>query len=77
MAHIGVLKVLEEVEIPIDYISGSCMGAIIGGLYSIGYIRNDSYRDLFAIAKILAIFRRGNVLNILEHSAKMLRKLKS
>lgn len=37
VAHIGVLKVLEEAEIPIDYISGTSMGAIIGGLYSIGY----------------------------------------
>lgn len=37
VAHIGVLKVLEEAGIPIDYISGTSMGAIIGGLYSIGY----------------------------------------
>lgn len=37
VAHIGVLKVLEEAEIPIDFISGTSMGAIIGGLYSIGY----------------------------------------
>lgn len=37
VAHIGVLKVLEEAEIPIDYICGTSMGAIIGGLYSIGY----------------------------------------
>ena len=37
MAHIGVLKVLEEAGIPIDYITGTSMGSIIGGLYSIGY----------------------------------------
>lgn len=36
-AHIGVLKVLEEAEIPIDYIAGTSIGAIIGGLYSVGY----------------------------------------
>ena len=36
-AHIGALKVLEEAGIPIDYIGGTSMGAIIGGLYSIGY----------------------------------------
>ncbi|MBP1637513.1 MAG: hypothetical protein H6Q18_302 [Bacteroidetes bacterium] len=36
-AHIGALKVLEEAGIPIDYIAGTSMGAIIGGLYSIGY----------------------------------------
>ena len=37
VAHIGVLKVLEEAGIPIDYISGTSMGAIIGGLYAVGY----------------------------------------
>lgn len=36
-AHIGVLKVLEEAEIPIDYIGGTSIGAIVGALYSIGY----------------------------------------
>jgi len=35
--HIGVLKALEENNIPIDYISGTSMGAIIGGLYACGY----------------------------------------
>ena len=32
-----VLKVLEEAGIPIDYIAGTSMGAIVGGLYSVGY----------------------------------------
>ena len=36
-AHIGVLKVLEEAGIKIDYIGGTSMGAIIGGLYATGY----------------------------------------
>lgn len=36
-AHVGVLKVLEENDIPIDYIVGTSMGAIVGGLYAIGY----------------------------------------
>ncbi|BDU50829.1 patatin-like phospholipase family protein [Haliovirga abyssi] len=36
-AHIGVLKVLEKEHIPIDYISGTSMGSIVGALYSIGY----------------------------------------
>ena len=34
--HIGVLKALEENEIPIDYISGTSMGSIVAGLYAIG-----------------------------------------
>lgn len=37
VAHIGALKVIEEAGIPIDYIVGTSMGSIIGGLYSIGY----------------------------------------
>ncbi|RLD52224.1 MAG: hypothetical protein DRJ05_17610 [Bacteroidetes bacterium] len=37
VSHIGVLKALEENGIPIDYITGSSMGAIIGGLYASGY----------------------------------------
>ena len=35
--HIGVIKALEENGIPIDYVSGTSMGAIIAGLYAIGY----------------------------------------
>jgi NTE family protein len=37
MAHIKALKVIEEAGIPIDYIAGTSMGAIVGGLYAIGY----------------------------------------
>ena len=35
-AHVGVLKVMEELHIPIDYISGTSIGAIVGGLYASG-----------------------------------------
>lgn len=37
MAHIKALQVIEEAGIPIDYIAGTSMGAIVGGLYAIGY----------------------------------------
>ena len=37
MAHIGVLKALEEHNIPIDFIAGTSIGAIIGGMYAAGY----------------------------------------
>lgn len=37
LAHIGVLKALQEAKIPIDYIAGTSMGAIVGGLYAAGY----------------------------------------
>ena len=36
-AHVGVLKALEQFNIPVDMILGTSMGALIGGLYSIGY----------------------------------------
>jgi NTE family protein len=35
-AHVGVLKVLEELRIPIDYIAGTSMGSIVGGAYASG-----------------------------------------
>ncbi len=41
MAHIGALKVLERAGIPIDIVTGTSMGSIIGGLYSIGYNANS------------------------------------
>lgn len=37
IAHIGVIKALEENGIPIDYVAGTSMGAIVGGLYAAGY----------------------------------------
>ncbi|HXV39370.1 MAG TPA: patatin-like phospholipase family protein, partial [Steroidobacteraceae bacterium] len=36
LAHVGVLKVLEEHRVPIDAIAGTSMGAVIGGLYASG-----------------------------------------
>lgn len=36
-AHIGALKVIEESGLPIDYVAGTSMGSIVGGLYAIGY----------------------------------------
>jgi NTE family protein len=41
LAHIGVLRYLEDKDIPIDYITGTSMGAVIGGLYAMGY---DSHK---------------------------------
>lgn len=49
-AHIGVLKVIEQAGIKIDYIGGTSMGAVIGGLYASGY--NASQID--------SIFKRTN-----------------
>jgi len=44
IAHIGVLKTIEEVGIPVDIVVGTSMGSIIGGLYSIGYTSDELER---------------------------------
>jgi len=54
-AHVGVIKVLEELGVPIDYIAGTSMGAIVGGLYASGLsskqlekaIRSIDWNDIF------------------------------
>ncbi len=44
LAHIGVIKVLEEADIPVDIVVGTSMGSIIGGLYASGYSGTDLER---------------------------------
>jgi NTE family protein len=59
MAHIGVIRALEENGIPIDYIAGTSMGAVIGSLYVMGYspdemedlIRSDDFKNWYMGAK--------------------------
>ncbi|MFC5283331.1 patatin-like phospholipase family protein [Pedobacter alpinus] len=41
LAHIGVLKALEENNIPIDYITGTSMGGVVGAMYAAGYSPNE------------------------------------
>jgi len=40
-AHIGVIKVIEEMGIPVDIVIGTSMGSIVGGLYAVGYTASD------------------------------------
>ncbi len=63
LAHLGVLKVLEDNQIPIDYLSGSSMGALIGGLYAAGYQINDLEKLAFGInwRQLLALLFDPNV----------------
>lgn len=59
MAHIGVIRALEENSIPIDYIAGTSMGAVIGSLYAMGYspdemeelIRSDDFKNWYMGSK--------------------------
>ena len=55
-AHIGVLNVLEDAGIKIDYIGGTSMGAVIGGLYAMGYNAKQ-------IDSIIATTNFSNVIN--------------
>ena len=41
LTHIGIIRALEENNIPIDYVAGTSMGAIIGSLYAMGYSPDD------------------------------------
>ncbi|MEN8225705.1 MAG: patatin-like phospholipase family protein [Bacteroidota bacterium] len=53
LAHVGVLKALEDYEVPVDYIVGTSMGAVVGGLYASGYspdsiamiLSSDKYKN--------------------------------
>jgi len=56
LAHIGVLKILEEEGIRIDYIGGTSMGAMIGGLYAAGY----------SVAQIDSIYKATNFEEIIQ-----------
>ena len=40
-AHVGVLKYLEDNGIPIDYIAGTSMGSVVGGMYALGYSTDE------------------------------------
>ena len=44
LAHIGVIKALEERRVPIDYVAGTSMGAIVGGLYAMGFTTGEMIR---------------------------------
>ncbi|MGH8496187.1 MAG: patatin-like phospholipase family protein [Gammaproteobacteria bacterium] len=45
-AHVGVIKVLEDLRVPVDAIAGTSMGAVIGGLYASGVSATELHRQL-------------------------------
>ena len=49
LAHVGVLKMLERARVPVDFIAGTSMGAIIGGLYASGLSAEDIERELIKV----------------------------
>jgi NTE family protein len=48
-AHIGVIRALEELNIPIDYIAGTSMGSIVGGLYACGFTPDEMQKIIETI----------------------------
>jgi len=56
LAHIGVLKVIEEAGVKIDYIGGTSMGAIVGALYASGY----------GASALDSIFRETDFTNLIQ-----------
>lgn len=48
-AHVGVLKVLEELRIPVDCVAGTSMGALVGGFYAAGWSPERIEQELLAI----------------------------
>jgi len=56
IAHIGVLKILEEEGVKIDYIGGTSMGAMVGGLYAAGY----------TVAQIDSIYKSTNFEEVIQ-----------
>ena len=48
-AHIGVLKALEEMQIPVDYITGTSMGAYVGGLYATGMSADEIESFIYTV----------------------------
>jgi len=58
-AHIGVIKAFEENEIPIDYITGASIGAIIGSLYAMGYTPDEMLQLM--LSKEFGYWQTGTV----------------
>jgi len=78
LSHVGAIKALEENNIPIDYIAGTSMGAIVGGLYSIGLSPdemiflfrskefNSWYQGQFEDGYATYVYRRPPTANIIS-----------
>lgn len=58
-AEVGALKVLEELDTPIDFIAGTSIGSIVGGLYACGYKAED-IEQLFLSQQWLNLFSNRN-----------------
>lgn len=69
-AHVGVIRALEENNVPINYITGTSMGAIVGALYAIGY-SPDEMEALFSSPEFYSWYTGSNVEDFANYSQKM------
>ncbi|MFV0483065.1 MAG: patatin-like phospholipase family protein [Bacteroidales bacterium] len=69
MAHIGFLQAFEDKGVPIDYIGGTSIGAIVGGLYASGY-SPDEMIDVITSDKISSLLR-GDILEEYKYYSLM------
>lgn len=67
-AHIGVLKVLEKYQVPIDIIVGTSVGSIVGGMYSVGYSPDEIEKTVLNLKfnSLLTNSKDRNLKNIEE-----------
>lgn len=67
-AHIGVLKVLEKYQVPIDIIIGTSVGSIVGGMYSVGYSPDEIEKTVLNLKfnSLLTNSKDRNLKNIEE-----------
>jgi NTE family protein len=49
LAHIGVLERLDELRIPVDYVAGTSMGAVVGVLFSLGFTPQEINQDILGV----------------------------
>lgn len=74
IAHLGVLKCLEEYGIPVDVISGTSAGALVGSLYAAGLSAEDIYDSFMSLGVTsLKLWGRGGLLNT-ERMAPIMRE---
>ena len=59
LVHIGIIKALENAGIPIDYIAGTSMGALIGGVYA-------ATKDIATLENMVSEIKRDDVFPLLE-----------
>jgi NTE family protein len=68
-AHVGALKIIDSLGIPIDYVAGTSFGGLVGGLYSIGY-RSDSLQKIVDAVDWTDLFNDQPKRNLLPFAEK-------